>query len=93
MSDLTSLRDHARAMADWTHPREGQPERSWCDSLRGRLDVQHDRCKHPRCGCECHDRDDEYGPTDRERRLWQQIADEIDAYLAPDDDQPTLEDA
>lgn len=27
---------------------------------------------------------------DRERQLWQQIADEITAYLAPDDDGPEL---
>lgn len=36
------------------------------------------------CGCDCH------APTDQERALWRQIADEIDAYLTPPE--PELDD-
>ncbi len=86
MNELTVLRDHARAKADWApgakrgacqdHTAFGSPK-----------PADHANCGGLRCGCDCH------RPTDRERALWTQIADEIDAYLSsPEaDDQLTLE--
>ena len=70
MSDLETLRDHARFMTTYTTPGIAlEPDRT--HTLRRpvwRYTV----------------------PTDAERALWQQIADEIDVYLAPDDGQETL---
>lgn len=79
MSDLTTLRDHARSRADW---RPGDA-RDYCQSNRWRIvggerhpEPWHEGCHSDRCGCECH------RPTDAERRLWMQIATELDGYFA-----------
>ena len=80
MSDLTSLRDHARARADWS---SGDDLRAACrerTAFGTAKPADHANCGGHRCGCGCH------RPTDRERQMWRQIADEIDAYLAPDDE-------
>lgn len=80
MSELTDMRDHARARLAWTAE---LPLRAACSPLtplRSPKPRDHANCGGRQCGCECH------RPTAKEIRLWQQIADEIDAYLAPDDD-------
>jgi hypothetical protein len=83
MSDLTNLRDHARARLAWT------PDLPFRVACRDRTTfgmpkpADHANCGG-NCGCECHE------PTAKERRLWTQIADEIDAYLAPDDETDAL---
>lgn len=76
MTDLEILRTHARTMA------EPDSHRASCQVARdghwGPVIVQPD----PACAGAC--------ITDAERDLWTQIADEIDEYLAPDDQQETL---
>jgi len=87
VSDLTSLRDHARARAEW---RSGDDLRAACrerTAFGTPKPPDHANCGGQRCGCDCH------RPTDQERLMWQQIADEIDAYLAPDDEPHLWENA
>lgn len=82
MSDLTDLRDHARARADWQSGdlRAACKERTAFGTPKA---ADHANCGG--CGCDCH------RPTDRERAMWQQIADEIDGYLGSDNEgQETL---
>ncbi|MCL2611964.1 MAG: hypothetical protein FWD95_01890 [Nocardioidaceae bacterium] len=82
MSDLEATRDHARRMAD-PNPSSGIDRGPWC-----RRPADHQRCAEvaPRgiCGCECHEWNQP--PSAKERALWTQIADELDAYLAPEDE-------
>jgi len=77
MSDLTQLRDHARTIADWQpgEPRAACKDRAIFGTPKP---ADHANCGGHRCGCKCH------RPTDAQRALWRQIADEIDAYLARD---------
>lgn len=94
MSDLTATRDHARKMAAWVDPRDtDSPHRSgYCRDMARDLPAEHEKCSGVLpgawglCNCPCHPRDP--GPTDAERALWTQIADEIDAYLSGPDDEP-----
>jgi len=86
MSELTDFRDHARARADW------QPSPGLRAACRDRTEFgtpkrpDHANCGGDRCGCDCH------RPTDRERVMWQRLADEIDNYLnpTPAGDEPSL---
>ena len=72
MSDLTDARDHAQAMGNGTQHRPGCLARTtyrpkWCHSAEC---LSH----RPRpCNCD--------PPDAAERRMWQTIADELDAYL------------
>lgn len=84
--DLLTLRDHARDMADF---KSGRPSiecagnrNAW--TVTTWRDPDHDACKSGECRCPCHK------PSDRDRELWTRIADEIDAYLQPDDAQEAL---
>jgi len=74
VSDLTATRDHARQMAAKQPPARPEKVSRTCAALK-HADCWRDASL---CGCGCHD---EPMPTDAERRLWIQIADEIDAYL------------
>lgn len=79
MSELERFRDHCRAMADWQAPTRPREMSVTCYRNHELGD-----CKRPptHCGCSCHD---VLGPTPDERPLWRQLADEIDAWLQPDD--------
>lgn len=83
MSELEQLRDHARERLAWNPgpPRAACSERT---PLRTPKPPDHVNCGGHRCGCECH------RPSDRERHLWTQIANEIDAHLSPDNEGPDL---
>lgn len=84
MTHLDDLRDHAQERANW---QPGDPKAACRDrtAFGTPKPADHANCGGNRCGCDCH------RPTDRERHLWQQIADELDAYLGDDDDgQETL---
>lgn len=83
MSDLTDLRDHARERANW----QPGPRRMACGDhtvFGTPKPPDHANCGGHDCGCDCH------RPTTKERQMWTQIADEIDAYLTPDDEGPGL---
>jgi len=92
MSDLTTLRNHARLQAAWTPSERSQ----WCVTFFG-LPVDHERCDGKlgasgiTCACDCHPI--KPGPTESERKLWTQIADEIDTYLAKPDEPGLFGDA
>lgn len=75
MSELTALRDHARERAGWQRGdlRAACRERT---SFGTPKPADHANCGGHRCGCACHE------PTEHERVMWRQIADEIDAYLS-----------
>ena len=77
MSDLTDLRDYARARADW---RPGIPRAACRDRTAFGSPKLADHRNCGGCGCDCH------APTDSERAMWHQIAEEIDGYLGADDD-------
>lgn len=83
MSDLADLRDHARARADW-QPGEKRAACKERTAFGMPKPADHANCGGHRCGCDCH------RPTMKERVMWQQIADEIDAYLAPPTEEPDL---
>ena len=83
MSDLDDLRDHARERLAW-QPGDARAACKERTSFGTPKLADHANCGGNRCGCDCH------RPTDRERHLWQQIADEIDAYLGDEDGQETL---
>jgi hypothetical protein len=77
MSELETLRKHALERARW-EPASGL--RAAClehTSFGTPKPADHANCGGHRCGCYCH------RPTDKERKMWRQIADEITAYLAP----------
>ena len=84
-ADLTELRDHARDQAVWVDPRTTSPWVSiWCRRDLDEIKPKHDACAGvmmPPCSCRCHPI--KPGPSDDERALWTQIADEIDAFLKP----------
>lgn len=83
MSELTDLRDHARERLAWT---PDLPMRLACKErtiFGSPKPADHANCGG-NCGCACHE------PTAKERRLWTQIADEIDTYLAPDNEEEGL---
>jgi hypothetical protein len=84
-SELERFRDHCRERADWRagEPRVACRERT---SFGTPKPADHANCGGGDCGCTCHE------PTDRERALFRQLADEIDAYLSHDD-APLWEDA
>jgi len=72
VSDLTTFRDHARAMAGAQHKPECLTE---CLDWRGIR-----KFTLPRHGCPgC--------VTDADRELWTRLADEADAWLARDDEE------
>lgn len=92
-ADLQTLRDHARARATWA------PSANLCDACRPisaskaallrtlQLDTpatNHVDCEGRECGCTCREL------SDSDRALWTQIADELDAYLTPNDEQEAL---
>lgn len=82
MSDLTTFRDHARRLSTAEHGDEC--EAVWHEpDLQGSPRPTRREKPNPHCpGC----------ITDADRRLWTQLADEIDTYLTtPTDDQPLLE--
>lgn len=103
MSDLTQFRDHARFMASrehaegcapalssrsrahrgvqkWCGNRGAHDEHEWTGNTRfGGLDVTW-WCAGRCSGC----------VSDAERDLWTRLADEIDAYLKPADDDQEL---
>ena len=72
MSDLTTLRDHARARADW-QPGETRVVCKDRTVFGTPKPADHTNCGG--CGCGCHE------PTEYERHMWRQIADEVDGYL------------
>jgi hypothetical protein len=78
MTDLTAFRDHCRQRADWQSGdlRAACRERTAFGTPKP---PDHANCGGHRCGCRCHE------PTPRERALFQQLADEIDAYLQGDE--------
>jgi len=96
MSALTDARDHARKMAEWTDPRDASDVTGlMCLDLRQRwngvrlsaenedfLVAKHDQCDVETCSCACHPRK---VVPEAERELWTRLADEIDAYLEPDE--------
>lgn len=77
-TDLERFRDHARERADW---QPGEPKAACRDrtAFGTPKPVDHVNCGGGPCGCSCH------APSDAERRLWEQLATEIDRYLTPDD--------
>ncbi|MFJ9387726.1 hypothetical protein ACIRON_02825 [Nocardioides sp. NPDC101246] len=79
MSELTDLRDHARERLEW-QPGEARLACKNKTPFGAPKPRDHANCGGHRCGCECH------RPTAKELRLWAQIAAEIDACLAPDDE-------
>ena len=98
MSDLATMRDHARVRAASAHRADCQrtkrghqtgPRRAPCD--RDDAHELHEwiyrdltwNCPGICGGCQRAD----------QRALWAQIADEIDAYLTREDDEPLWEDA
>lgn len=84
MTELEGFRDHARRMARTT--KVVRPRRLG-QACKGLMPPHHQCTEVPEaCGCKCHDADRTV-PTKRERALWQQLADEIDAYLADGHDQ------
>lgn len=84
MSDLERFRDHCRAMASFEPPTRPTSVSITCH--RGHI---YGDCNRPptHCGCSCHD---VLGPLPAERDLWARLADEVDAYLAGDDEGPGL---
>lgn len=88
MSDLEQARDHARTMAARTvDPRDRSRALSLACNPAVYYEPRHGECGNDWCRCACHPR---HVPSDAERALWAQIADEIDAYLAPVEDGPGL---
>lgn len=86
MSELETFRDHCRAMAD---PKPPRPDVGpFCRSLWKGDKPDHGKCtKHAPtgvCGCRCHPWNAPQPEPDR--RLWAALADEVDRYLAGDDD-------
>lgn len=83
MSDLERFRDHCRERATW---RAGTPRLACRDrTVFGTAKPpDHANCGGRDCGCSCH------APTARDRALFTALADEIDAYLAGDDEGPGL---
>lgn len=77
MSDLTHLRDHARARAEW---QPGEKRAACKERTSFGIPKPPDHANCGGCGCRCHE------PTEAERHLWRQIAGEIDTYLAPQPD-------
>lgn len=98
MSELETFRDHCRAMADWKPPEPHIKVGAWCRDLRteyphiealdeGKPD--HGMCTWDKCACPCHPRPP--GPSDADRALFARLADEVDAYLASDDEPALFE--
>lgn len=88
MSDLEQARDHARTMAARTvDPRDRSRTLTPVCNPAYLYAPRHDECRSEECRCACHPR---HVPTAAERALWAQIADEIDAYLAPVEVGPDL---
>jgi len=84
MSELTDLRDHARSRALWPDGRTAVRVACKTVTTFGReKPADHANCGGD-CACRCH------RPTEHERRMWQQIADEIDAYLGRVDEGEAL---
>lgn len=48
--------------------------------------IERHRCTRgpERCACECHDAHRAAPPSEADREIWKQIADELDRYLAGD---------
>lgn len=72
MSDLTDLRNHARERANW---QAGDLRAACRDRTTFGTPKPADHTNCGGCGCTCHK------PSDYERAMWLQIADEIDGYL------------
>jgi len=86
-SELERQRDFARSEAERTDPRRPQSHSRECrQAKRGEVPLVRHRCTRgpERCACECHDEHRAAPPSDEERELWTQIADELDTYLAGD---------
>lgn len=86
MSDLEQFRDHARHMAgpfDGTTKSPPCSGRTFKNRDRETGQPQHRWCPGGlTCRCSCHE------PTPADRRLWAQLADEIDRHLTRLDDTP-----
>lgn len=77
MSDLTTFRDHARAMSTAQHKGECAVNEYYDDRRWGF------RATHPDPACPgC--------VTDADRALWTHLADEVDAYLGVTDEEAGL---
>ncbi|MFT3871083.1 MAG: hypothetical protein QM714_02775 [Nocardioides sp.] len=80
--ELRALSDHARQRAQWTSAKMARLACSDRTAFGTPKPPDHANCGDEYgCACECH------RPTDRERRLWTQIADELDAYLADEQEE------
>jgi hypothetical protein len=85
--DLAAFRDHARLMANGG-PAPPRRATGWC---AGVLLRDCSRCLDDGrgCACSCHDVTRPCPPTDEQRQLWAQLADEADARLVDGEtDQP-----
>lgn len=74
---LARFRDYCRERADW---QAGQL-RLACKNATAfgtPKAPDHVNCGSGGCGCSCH------APTDHDRELFRKLADEIDAFLAPE---------
>lgn len=81
MSELTTFAAYCRQRAEWRPgtPRLACRERTIFGTPKP---ADHANCGGHDCGCDCH------APSDRDRALFRQLADEIDDHLDP---HPTLE--
>lgn len=84
-TELERFRDHCRERAEWK-PGEAKAACRDRTAFGTHKPADHANCGGGSYGCDCH------APTDRERALWAQLADEIDDYLTADD-APLWEDA
>lgn len=89
MTDLERFRDYARAMSRFTPGKRSDKcagnHNPWTVTTHRKPD--HEACPGTSSGCRCSC----HHPSKRERALWKQLADEVDAYLAPAHDEPMLE--
>lgn len=72
---LIATRDWARSRIAWKPGRPAIRCRQLGGWISTPLPPQHDLCDNPQCGCDCHQ------VSEKDRQIWRQIADEIDAYL------------
>lgn len=84
-TELERHRNFARTESERTDLRRPDVHSRECRKAKSQDLARHHCSRGPeRCACECHDADRAAPPTERERELWKQIADEIDRHLAGD---------